>query len=129
VLIDCYNANPASMRVALTAVNDLARTHGGRPLAVLGDMLELGDEAAIAHPEIGAAAAALGVAVIALGEHARALAGPHGATVSDPDAAAAAALDRSAAGDWILVKASRGMRLERVVDAMQRLAQTRVDTL
>jgi MurE/MurF fusion protein len=129
VLIDCYNANPASMRVALTAASDLARTHGGRPLAVLGDMLELGDEAAIAHPEIGAAAAALGVAVIALGEHARALAGPHGATVSDPDAAAAAALDRSRAGDWILVKASRGMRLERVVDAMQRLAQTRVDTL
>jgi murE/murF fusion protein len=129
VLIDCYNANPASMRVALTAVTELARTHGGRPLAVLGDMLELGDEAATAHAEIGAVAVALDVAVIALGEHARALAGPHGATVPDPDAAASAALDRAAPGDWILVKASRGMRLERVVDAMQRLAQTRVDTL
>jgi murE/murF fusion protein len=128
VLIDCYNANPASMRVALTAVNELARTHGGRPLAVLGDMLELGDEAPAAHAEIGAAAVALDVAVIALGEHAGALAGPRGAIVTDPDAAAAAALDRSAPGDWILVKASRGMRLERVVDAMQRLAQTRVDT-
>ncbi|HWN69427.1 MAG TPA: UDP-N-acetylmuramoyl-tripeptide--D-alanyl-D-alanine ligase, partial [Haliangium sp.] len=129
VLIDCYNANPASMRVALTAVAELARTHGGRPLAVLGDMLELGDEAASAHPEIGAAASALDIAVIALGEHSAALAGPHGATAPDPDTAAAAALDRTAPGDWILVKASRGMRLERVVDAMQRLAQTRGDTL
>jgi murE/murF fusion protein len=129
VLIDCYNANPASMRVALAAVDELARTHCGRALAVLGDMLELGDEAAAAHAELGAAAAALGVAVIALGEHAPALAGVHGAVAPDPDAAAATVLDRAAPGDWILVKASRGMRLERVVEAMRRLANHHLDTL
>jgi murE/murF fusion protein len=128
VLIDCYNANPASMRVALTAVNELARTHGGRPVAVLGDMLELGDEAASAHAEIGALATALDIAVIALGEHACALAGARGSIATDLEAAAAAALESAAPGDWIMVKASRGMRLERVVEAMQRLAQPRVDT-
>jgi murE/murF fusion protein len=128
VLVDCYNANPASMRVALAAIDELARTHGGRRLAVLGDMLELGDEAAAAHAEIGAAAAALDIPVIALGEHAAALAGAHGVVAPDPDAAAGAALERATPGDWILVKASRGMRLERVIEAMQRLAPTRVDT-
>ena len=128
VLLDCYNANPASMRVALTAVDELARAHGGRPVAVLGDMLELGDEAASAHADIGAVASALDIAVIALGEHARALAGARGSIAPDPDAAAAAARDRAAPGDWIVVKASRGMRLERVVEAMQRLAQPGVDT-
>ncbi len=137
VLIDCYNANPASMRVALATVDELARTHGGRAIAVLGDMLELGDEAATAHVEVGHVAAGRGVAVVAVGEHAPALAGESANCVSIPgtpvtvrevEAAAAAALARTVAGDWILIKASRGMRLERVIEAMQRLAANNIDT-
>jgi UDP-N-acetylmuramoyl-tripeptide--D-alanyl-D-alanine ligase len=133
VLVDCYNANPASMRVALATVDELARTHGGRAIAVLGDMLELGDEAPTAHAEIGREAAGRGIAVIAVGEHGPALAGgatpaPGAMAVSDVEAAAAAALAGTASGDWILVKASRGIRLERVVEAMQRLAANHVET-
>lgn len=122
LLVDCYNANPASMRAALATVDELARTQGGRAAAVLGDMLELGDEAARAHQEIGHAAADRGVTVVALGEHGRDLASDHDLAVADPEQAAAAALARTSPGDWILVKASRGMRLEQVIVAMQRLA-------
>jgi UDP-N-acetylmuramyl pentapeptide synthase len=133
VLVDCYNANPASMRVALATVDELARTHGGRAVAVLGDMLELGDEAPTAHAEIGREAAGRGIAVIGLGEHGPALAGatpaaPGTTAARDVEAAAAAALAAASTGDWILVKASRGMRLERVIEAMQRLAANHIDT-
>ena len=122
VLVDCYNANPASMCAALDTLRELA---GQRPaVAVLGDMLELGDEAADAHRTAGAQAAARNAHVIALGEHAGALAdgardaGGSAEVAADPAAAAAAVRTRAGAGDWVLVKASRGMRLERVVDAL-----------
>jgi UDP-N-acetylmuramyl pentapeptide synthase len=60
--------------------------------------------------------------VIALGEHAPAVvdaAGPGAEVAATPAAAAARALERSTPGDWILLKASRGMKLERVLDAMK----------
>jgi MurE/MurF fusion protein len=120
VIVDCYNANPASMAAALRA---LAERAAGRPaLAVLGDMLELGDHAAAAHREAGALARALGVGVVALGGHAAALAeaaGPEAEVAATPAEAAARALARTGPGDWILLKASRGMRLERVLEAMR----------
>jgi len=107
----------------LATLTELARADGSRALAVLGDMLELGDEAARAHAEVGQMAGDLDVAVIALGEHAAALAGA-GAPGDDlarvaasPDEAAAFLLSHTAPGDWVLVKGSRGMRLERVIDA------------
>ncbi|WP_428262301.1 bifunctional UDP-N-acetylmuramoyl-L-alanyl-D-glutamate--2,6-diaminopimelate ligase MurE/UDP-N-acetylmuramoyl-tripeptide--D-alanyl-D-alanine ligase MurF [Haliangium sp.] len=127
VLIDCYNANPASMAAALATVDELARTRGARALAVLGDMLELGDEAPAAHREVARDAAARGIEIIALGAHGPDLAGPDGPCFDDPEAAADQALARTRAGDWILVKASRGMRLERVVTAMERLADAGIE--
>ncbi|HET9625750.1 MAG TPA: hypothetical protein VFP84_30505, partial [Kofleriaceae bacterium] len=79
-----------------------------------------------AHREIGELARALGVAVIALGAHAGHVvaAGGDGDSelAGDPDRAAARALARTRPGDWILLKASRGMRLERVLVAMQAAA-------
>ncbi|HEX3765462.1 MAG TPA: UDP-N-acetylmuramoyl-L-alanyl-D-glutamate--2,6-diaminopimelate ligase, partial [Kofleriaceae bacterium] len=51
LIVDCYNANPASMAAALRALAE--RSHGRPPVAVLGDMLELGDHATAAHREIG----------------------------------------------------------------------------
>jgi murE/murF fusion protein len=121
--IDCYNANPASTAAALDTLAEMRA--GGRGFAVLGDMLELGDESAAAHAEAGRHAARLGLAVIALGgerervaDGARQAGGPAWAA-DDPAAAARRALDESAPGDWILIKGSRGMRLERVVAELQ----------
>jgi UDP-N-acetylmuramoyl-tripeptide--D-alanyl-D-alanine ligase len=120
VIDDCYNANPMSMRAAL---DDLAATAGeGRRVAVLGDMLELGPQEARYHAEIGAHAAAAGVELlVAVGERSRATAEAFdGETQVVADAAQAATLVPKLvrAGDTVLVKASRGVGLERVVQAL-----------
>jgi MurE/MurF fusion protein len=118
VIVDCYNANPASMTAALKALAE----RGKRTLAVVGDMLELGSHAPDAHRGIGELAKQLGIAVVAIGEHAKTVAqaaGRDADVAADPAAAAARALARTEPGDWILLKASRGMRLERVLDAMK----------
>ena len=133
VLLDCYNANPIATAAALRTLRELA---GDRPgLAVLGDMLELGEGAAAAHAEVGRLAAELDIAVISLGEyraHVAAGAGDLGVAIGGDNhvdghdsiqAAARRALADSKAGDWLVVKASRGMRLERVVRAMRTLAE------
>ena len=61
VVDDTYNANPAAVRAALDGLVRLAAQRGGRPVAVLGDMLELGPESATFHRQVGAYAAELGV--------------------------------------------------------------------
>ena len=89
-----------------------------RMVAVLGDMRELGPDAAAFHREIGAHAADAGIAlVVAVGEHAGDYAAGHGGDVRrTADAREAAALVPSLIepGDVVLVKASRGVGLERV---------------
>jgi MurE/MurF fusion protein len=121
VVVDCYNANPASMAAALEMMGELA--DGRQVVAVLGDMLELGPDSAAEHASLIASAINAGFRLIAVGALTGAAAAPHGAAaiaVSDPDAAATRALAWSAPGDFILLKASRGMRLERVLEAMQK---------
>lgn len=126
ILDDCYNANPASMSAALSTM--LGQVGAGRAFAVLGDMLELGPEAESIHEELGRQAARQGLTgLAALGPlGARIVLGasqagvPQSLTTDDPDAAAAAVAGWSAPGDWILVKASRGLRLERAVAALER---------
>jgi UDP-N-acetylmuramoyl-tripeptide--D-alanyl-D-alanine ligase len=124
VLDDTYNANPAAMRAAL--VTAAAHRGGGRLVVVLGDMLELGDAAADAHREIGRQVAAAGAAeFVGLGlqmrlavEAARAAGldnARHAATYED---ALAYLLKRLSPDDVVLIKGSRGMRMERVVDAL-----------
>jgi murE/murF fusion protein len=125
VIVDCYNANPASMAAALRALAERAAGRGA--LAVMGDMLELGDHAPAAHREAGALARELGLGVIALGDHAATVAGaagPGAEVAADPAAAAARALARTAPGDWLLLKGSRGMRLERVLEALRERARS-----
>jgi murE/murF fusion protein len=120
VIVDCYNANPASMAAALRTLAE--RAHGGPAIAVVGDMLELGDHAPGAHRDAGALAKQLGLHVIALGDHAQLVvdaAGKGAELAKDPADAAERALGRTESGGWILLKASRGMRLERVLDAMK----------
>ncbi|RMH44040.1 MAG: UDP-N-acetylmuramoyl-L-alanyl-D-glutamate--2,6-diaminopimelate ligase [Deltaproteobacteria bacterium] len=115
VLVDCYNANPDSTAAALRA---LAELRGERAaVAVLGDMLELGDEAAAAHRAAGRLAAELGIDVVAVGAFQAELGGT---AADDADDAARIVAARTRPGDWVLVKASRAVGLERVVDALAR---------
>ncbi|HEY0710205.1 MAG TPA: UDP-N-acetylmuramoyl-tripeptide--D-alanyl-D-alanine ligase [Polyangia bacterium] len=127
VLDDCYNANPASMAAALRTVAGAAPPEG-RAFAVLGDMLELGDEQEPLHAQIGRLCAELGyVGVVGIGPlaahyvagaRAGGLAADRVQHTEDPAEAAASIARWTRPGDWILVKASRGLRLERVLDSM-----------
>jgi len=121
VVNDCYNANPMSMRAAL---DDLAASASGRRVAVLGDMLELGPGEVAYHEEIGAVAATAGVDLLVtvgpLAAHiGPAFAGGAHHHVDDARAAAALLPDRLEPGDTVLVKASRGVGLEVVAQALE----------
>ncbi|GAA3529576.1 UDP-N-acetylmuramoyl-tripeptide--D-alanyl-D-alanine ligase [Aeromicrobium flavum] len=119
VVNDAYNANPESMAAALRTLAGLAP---GRGIAVLGEMLELGEESPEQHHRIGRLAADLGIArVIAVGPAAAEIArgaGSVGEAVADVGAAVEAVSASLGADDVVLVKASRGARLERVADAL-----------
>lgn len=118
VLNDAYNAAPASVRSALTT---LARQNTGRKIAFLGDMKELGEQSAEAHRALGAVIAELGGldSLYAVGELAALIPGADQA-FADSDAAAKFAGEAFAvqANDAILVKGSRAMAMERIVDAL-----------
>jgi UDP-N-acetylmuramoyl-tripeptide--D-alanyl-D-alanine ligase len=121
---DCYNANPVSMRAALDELAaTIVRRQGSRAVAVLGDMLELGSGGGELHAELGTYAAAAGVQLlITVGEHARVIGERFaGEQHQVPDAAEAARLvpELVQAGDVVLVKGSRGVRLEQVCDALR----------
>jgi UDP-N-acetylmuramoyl-tripeptide--D-alanyl-D-alanine ligase len=124
IVNDCYNANPVSMRAALEHLAAVAdRRDAQRVVAVLGDMRELGPAAAGFHREAGAQAAAAGVELLlAVGDHAGDyLRGFGGPAEQAPDAGAAAELAARLVrpGDVVLVKASRGVGLERVTEELQ----------
>jgi len=136
VLNDAYNANPDSMRAALTTLTSIAGRGGGRrTVAVLGEMLELGDSSDQEHEAIGRLVARLDVShLLVVGEGARRV---HvGATgerswrgeatlVADPDAAAAWLREQVRPDDVVLVKASRAVGLERVAGAVLDRAEER----
>lgn len=119
VLLDCYNANPQSMRAAIVAFRERAPSG----LLVLGDMLELGVASVDAHAEIGHTLGDFGGVVLGVGPLSRALVDAARASGLEPGRArwvadAAAALDEvralAAPGGWTLLKGSRGMGLERI---------------
>ena len=133
VINDCYNANPASMKAALQLLAELGR--GKRSIAVLGDMLELGADSKRMHREVGTFLTGQGIGhLVACGvlgreiaEGARQAGMPTDRIAELPDAAAAGTVLTSMVrqGDVVLVKASRGMRIEQVVEAvteMRRIA-------
>ncbi len=126
VLNDSYNANPDSMRVALATLKE---QKAARRVACLGDMKELGEKSKSLHAEVGRAAAQAGLdLLVAVGPESKALAD---AAVSsgmeakkvfwfeNQKAALEFLLDQVAAGDWVLVKASRGTGLEKLVQGLK----------
>lgn len=127
IINDAYNANPSSMRAALESMRELVVE--GRRFAVLGEMRELGAAAAEAHREIGAHAAHSEIDVlVVVGEGARpivegaqAVSSPAFAIKFFETPAEAGAFLRAQAreGDVVLVKASRGAALERVLEGME----------
>ncbi|HQE84456.1 MAG TPA: Mur ligase family protein, partial [Candidatus Hydrogenedentes bacterium] len=129
VLDDTYNANPASMKAALEALE--ARTIAGFRVAALGDMLELGAASRELHRELGRQAAGYGVShVFAYGTFAGevvagALEGgcPHAEAADAPESIAGAIRALEPEGGALLAKGSRGMRMERVIKALQALHQ------
>ncbi len=125
VLNDAYNANPESMRAAVDSLADIGARSGRRTVAVLGEMLELGDGAVAAHTGVGAYAAEAGVDVlVTVGPAAAAIAG--GYEAAGPGGVAIVTAGRDAAADWlrhnvsaadvVLVKASRGAALELIAE-------------
>jgi UDP-N-acetylmuramoyl-tripeptide--D-alanyl-D-alanine ligase len=124
VLDDCYNSNPAAVEAAVAALDMAAR---GRRLAILGDMLELGPRGEELHRETGRLVAKKLDRLAGVGplgahflEGAReAGLRPEALTAWADSAAAAAAVSTFVRpGDAVLVKGSRGMRMEQVVDAL-----------
>ena len=120
VIEDCYNANPDSMKAALAMFKDFPCK---RRFALLGDMLELGDLSREAHEELGRLAAESGLyCLITYGEQAKrtaVVAAAKGVETLHADSyreAADALLSRVQPGDAVLVKASHGMALEKVLD-------------
>jgi UDP-N-acetylmuramoyl-tripeptide--D-alanyl-D-alanine ligase len=121
ILEDSYNANPLSMRAALDALHDLGRR--GRRLAVLGDMLELGPAARDLHFEVGTMVAERADWLMTLGDLAREIAAGAVASGLAAERVFCAATveelyqrlrDVLQPGDRLLVKGSRGMRMERI---------------
>jgi UDP-N-acetylmuramoyl-tripeptide--D-alanyl-D-alanine ligase len=126
---DCYNANPAS---TAAAIDTLSRMKGAsRGTLVLGDMLELGPEAEEWHRLTGRKAGQAGLDRLFIhGEFAdavrdgaaRAGMAPDRIMIGDINTISSALTQWLTPGDWVLVKGSRGMRMERVITALQEWA-------
>ena len=130
---DTYNANPNSVAMALKTLADVKGV--GRGLVVLGDMLELGAHAETAHYEIGKKAAATGVDYLFL-------LGPLSSTHTARGARDAGMDEKRVVvcsdykdvsghvnpiligGDWVLVKGSRGMAMEKIVERIKNAVQS-----
>ena len=115
---DCYNSSPQALEAAVTT---LQMAGGHRRVAFLGDMLELGPDAARIHREVGEKIGGRVDVLVAVGPLARELAKGAGQvthTFPESSSAAVAASSLVRPGDAVLVKGSRGVSMERVVDAL-----------
>ena len=125
IIDDTYNANPGSMRAALETLQAIKGS--ARGIAVIGDMLELGDQAASLHTDIGAWAARHDVdrlyitgnfaSQVAAGAKSQGFPGAD-ICIGSQEALLKDLHAWLAPGDWVLVKGSRGMRMEKVVEGL-----------
>ncbi len=126
ILDDTYNASPPSTIAALNLLNDLME---GRRIAVLGDMLELGAYEVQGHRDVGIRAAEVADVVVTVGERGRIIASaarqyarrgrPEIKEFDGPEAAADFLLGVLQPGDAVLVKGSRALGMERIVEHFQ----------
>ncbi|MCP4627162.1 MAG: UDP-N-acetylmuramoyl-tripeptide--D-alanyl-D-alanine ligase [bacterium] len=130
IIDDTYNANPDSMNAALTTLKTMRA--GSRAVFVAGDMLELGDRAPALHSQLGSAAALSGInRLYARGEFAdRVASGARAEGLSatntltgSRDEIIADLIKWLQPGDWVLVKGSRGMAMEKVVQGIKDWAE------
>ena len=126
---DSYNANLDSMRAGIAALSSIGK--GGRMIAVLGEMLELGEDSQSLHEQVGAMIEACGVeTLIGLGADAHyylegASAVPNRQVASDPSDAARLALEFAGDGAVVLVKGSFGSHSWQVADILREKGMTR----
>lgn len=129
---DCYNASPESMKASLSVLCRIGNMRGGRKIAVLGNMLELGAYSPELHRRVGEAAASLGTDILfCFGQEADNIADGAVSCGFDrekvkcfPDIGSVVSLgealrDELRAGDNVLFKASRGVKLERVIEYLK----------
>jgi UDP-N-acetylmuramoyl-tripeptide--D-alanyl-D-alanine ligase len=124
IVSDCYKANPSSTKMALQTLGNM-KLDGNR-IAVLGDMLELGKESGYLHKQIGAMVPEMNFdMLLAVGEQAKMYVegaksrGMKSVYHFDTVPEVVAFLSETVAeGDVLLVKGSRGMHMEQVVDAL-----------
>jgi UDP-N-acetylmuramoyl-tripeptide--D-alanyl-D-alanine ligase len=125
---DTYNASPISVAAALDFLAETPVAAGKRRIAVLGDMLELGPDEERLHREVGTRAAASVDVLIAVGERGRWIAegaragGAPRVAMADDATEAAELVEREVApvpGEIVLLKASRGIELDRAVDLLR----------
>lgn len=126
LLEDCYNANPLAVKAALATLSELPGK--GRNVAVLGDMLELGEAATQLHREVGQVAANCADELLLLGELSlETAAGARHAGMNKDRITVASEhkdlierlLQVVQPGDRVLVKGSRGMAMEKVCNALK----------
>jgi UDP-N-acetylmuramoyl-tripeptide--D-alanyl-D-alanine ligase len=122
ILDDCYNASPASTTAALGVLGEML---GGRKLALLGDMLELGSEETNGHTQVGEYAAQVVDGLFTVGRLGALIAAAARASgnrfvrhFDTTDEAITELRDLLEPGDVLLIKASHGMHLEKVVEAL-----------
>ncbi|MBC3803527.1 UDP-N-acetylmuramoyl-tripeptide--D-alanyl-D-alanine ligase [Acetobacterium fimetarium] len=124
VINDAYNANPDAMKASLDVLETVGADYGRR-IAVLGDMLEMGDFGPAAHYEIGEYARKKADVLIGVGDLGKEICRGYGQNrndvyhVANADAAGACLRKIIASEDIVLIKASRGMGLEKVLDYIE----------
>lgn len=129
VIDESYNANPASMRASIEALGQAEPEARARRIAVLGDMLELGPEAAALHREVAVPLARADIdLVFACGPLMRGLydalpVDRQGAYAETSDALIGKLLEAIQSGDVVMVKGSNGSRMRPVVDALLALGE------
>ena len=127
IIDDTYNANPASMKAAINTL-DLLKGRGRRIL-VTGDMLELGEKAALMHQQVGALAAEKNISrlyatgafadQVARGARSRGLQ-PAKILIADKEKILDDLTLRIKPGDWVLIKGSRAMCMEYIVEGLKK---------
>lgn len=117
IIDDTYNANPASMELALRRLADAAAAGRNRRMAILGDMKEMGNDAERYHREVGAYARNRADLVIAVGDLAKTYGADHWFATTEDCAKEVRKI--VLAGDIVLVKGSHSMRMDAIVDVLR----------